>query len=176
MMVLLVVAIGLGGAAFWAARSSADAARPSPSFGAAGTAASPAATAVVPESRSYLVVIDFLAYAAEALASDPIAGSPDADELVAVMGDPMAFGAAVTDQAAVDENATSRCGAMDRTTVLALAELLNDRLPADQRIAIDLPESRSLLHWQAGEGFASLRVFARTAARSPSCADAGRRF
>jgi hypothetical protein len=36
--------------------------------------------------------------------------------------------------------------------------------------------SRSLLHWDAGEGFASVRIFAQDRAGGPSCADAGKRF
>jgi hypothetical protein len=138
-------------------------ATPSPASAAAGAA-------------HYLVVIDFLAYAGEAVASDPIAGSPDAEELIAIIGDPTAFGSAVTDQAGGDVDASSRCGVIDRAAVEALATALNGRLPKDQQVDPNADDSRALLHWDAAEGFASVRVFAQDRAASPSCADAGKRF
>ena|GEM_PF-6294274 len=121
-------------------------------------------------------MIDFLAYAAEAVASDPIAGSPDAEDLIALIGDPISFGAEVTDQVDADADASSRCGVIEPTTVDALARAINARLPADQRIDPGAATSRSLIHWQVAGGYASLRIFAQDAAGSPSCADAGTRF
>jgi hypothetical protein len=134
------------------------------------TKASPAAGA-----QRYLLVIDFLAYAAEAVTTDPIAGSPDAEELIPLIGDPIVFGAEVTDQPDTDVNASSRCGVIERSRIEAVAAALNPRLPADQQIDPSAPQSRALLHWNAAEGFASLRLFAQDGA-SPSCADAGKRF
>jgi hypothetical protein len=126
-------------------------------------------------SKHYLLVIDFLAYTAEAVASDPIAGSPDAEELIPLIGDPTAFGVGVQDEADGDVNASSRCGVISSGQVEMLATALNARLPSDQQFSADLAQTRSLLHWEAAEGFASLRVFAQ-ASGSPTCADAGKRF
>ena len=44
----------------------------------ASVATAPAPKSSVAVAPAHLLVIDFLAYAAEAVASDPIAGSPDA--------------------------------------------------------------------------------------------------
>jgi hypothetical protein len=138
--------------------------------------AAPAASAASAAPAHYLLVIDFLAYAAEAVASDPIPGSPDAEDLVAIVGDPTVIGTAVTDLATADVDASSRCAVIDRATVDALARALNARLPADQRIDPGSATSRSLLHWDAAEGYASLRIFVQDLAGSPSCADAGKRY
>src|SRR5206468_4435354 len=70
-------------------------------------------------SPRYLLVIDFLAYAGEAVATDPIAGSPDAEDLIPVLGDPTAFGAEVTDQAGADVDANSRCGVIEQAQIEA---------------------------------------------------------
>lgn len=145
-----------------------------PAASAASTA--PAVSAASAAPAHYLLVIDFLAYAAEAVASDPIPGSPDAEDLVAIVGDPTVIGTAVTDLATADVDASSRCAFIDRATVDALARALNAHLPADQRIDPGSATSRSLLHWDAAEGYASLRIFVQDVAGSPSCADAGRRF
>jgi len=164
-----------------AADRAVPSARPAPSV----ATAPPAADRAVPSARpapsaatapTHLLVIDFLAYAAEAVASDPIAGSPDAEDLIALIGDPTSFGAEVTDQVDADADASSRCGVIEPTTVDALARAINARLPADQRIDPGAATSRSLLHWQVAGGYASLRIFAQNVAGSPSCADAGTRF
>jgi hypothetical protein len=144
--------------------------------GKANRTATPSHANVEGEPAHHLVVIDFLGHAGEALASDPIDGSPDVEELVAIIGDPTAFGTAVTDQADAGADSSGRCGVADRAAIEALAMALNDRLPADQRMDPNRGESRSLLHWKAAEGFASVRIFARDRAGSPSCADAGKRF
>jgi len=136
----------------------------------------PAASAASAAPAHYLLVIDLLAYAAEAVASDPILGSPDAEDMVAIVGDPTVIGIAVTDLATADVDASSRCAVIDRATVDALARALNARLPADQHIDPVSATSRSLLHWDAAEGYASLRIFVQDVAGSPSCADAGKRF
>jgi hypothetical protein len=144
--------------------------------GKANRTATPSHASVVVEPARYLVVIDFLAYAGEALASDPIGGGPDVEELLAIIGDPTAFGTAVTDQADSGADSSGRCGVVDRAAIEALAKALNDRLPGDQRMDPNRSESRSLLHWDAAEGFASVRIFAQDRAAGPSCADAGKRF
>lgn len=154
-----------------AADRAVPSARPAPSVATAPDPKSSAATA-----PTHLLVIDFLAYAAEAVASDPIAGSPDAEDLIALIGDPTSFGAEVTDQVDADADASSRCGVIEPTTVDALARAINARLPADQQIDPGAATSRSLLHWQVAGGYASLRIFAQDATGSPSCADAGTRF
>jgi hypothetical protein len=129
-----------------------------------------------PARTHYLLVIDLLSYAAEALASDPIAGSPDAEALIPIIGDPTSLGSDVSDLAAEEADASTRCAVVERRTVEALAAALNARLPADQQIDRDADASRSLLHWAAADGFASLRVLAQDRAGSPSCGDAGTRF
>jgi len=156
-----------------AAGRAVPSARPAPS---ASVATAPAPKSSAATAPAHLLVIDFLAYAAEAVASDPIAGSPDAEDLIALIGDPTSFGAEVTDQVDADADASSRCGVIEPTTVDALARALNARLPADQQIDPGAATSRSLLHWQVAGGYASLRIFAQDAAGSPSCADAGTRF
>jgi hypothetical protein len=145
-----------------------------PSAGAAAPSAARAQAAPAP--TRYLLVIDLLSYAAEALASDPIAGSPDAEVLIPIIGDPTALGADVTDLSAAEVDSSTRCAVVERRTVEALAAALNARLPADQQIDPDADSSRSLLHWEAADGFASLRVLAQDRAGSPSCGDAGTRF
>lgn len=141
---------------------------PHPAGGSAGQ--SPPATA-----GSFLLVLDFLAYAGEAVASDPIAGHPDAADLIPLIGDPTAFGTKVTDLAGSDPDATSRCGVVPGTTVDALAASLAGRLPPDQQLGSAAAPRRALLHWAAAEGFLSVRLFARDG-NSPSCADAGKAF
>ena len=138
---------------------------------AAGAPVAPSA----PVARQYLVVIDLLSYAAEALTSDPIAGSPDAEELVSIIGDPTSLGSDVTSQDTAELGARTRCAVIERATVETLAAALNARLPADQHIDPNAGSSRSLLHWAAAEGFASLRIVARDGG-SPSCAEAGTSF
>jgi hypothetical protein len=142
----------------------------------ASVATAPAPKSSVAKAPAHLLVIDFLAYAAEAVANDPIPGSPDVEDLIALIGDPTSFGAEVTDQVDADADASSRCGVIEPTIVDALARALNARLSADQRIDPAATTSRSLLHWQAAGGYASLRIFAQDAAGSPSCAEAGTRF
>jgi len=156
-----------------AAGGAVSAALPAPS---ASVATAPAPKSSVAVAPAHLLVIDFLAYAAEAVANDPIPGSPDAEDLIALIGDPTSFGAEVTDQVDADADASSRCGVIEPTIVDALARAINARLPADQQIDPGAATSRSLLHWQAAGGYASLRLFAQDAAGSPSCADAGTRF
>jgi curli biogenesis system outer membrane secretion channel CsgG len=141
-----------------------------------GAARSDARAHAAPAPTQYLLVIDLLSYAAEALASDPIAGSPDAEALIPIIGDPTALGSDVTDLATAELDASTRCAVVERRTVEALAAALNARLPADQQIDPDADSSRSLLHWEAADGFASLRVLAQDRAGSPSCGDAGTRF
>jgi hypothetical protein len=170
---LLLAGIGLGSAGIWLAGQGAH---PAASVRDPIGQATPSQASGSARPARYLLVIDFLAYAGEAVASDPIAGSPDAEELIAIIGDPTAFGSAVTDQAGGDVDASSRCGFVERTAVEALATALNGRLPKDQQIDPTAAESRALLHWDAAEGFASVRVFAQDRAASPSCADAGKRF
>jgi hypothetical protein len=156
--------------------ASSDAYLARPAAGGAVPSARPAPKSSVAVAPAHLLVIDFLAYAAEAVASDPIPGSPDAEDLIALIGDPTSFGAEVTDQVDADADASSRCGVIEPTIVDALARALNARLPADQQIDPGAATSRSLLHWQAAGGYASLRIFAQDAAGSPSCAEAGTRF
>jgi hypothetical protein len=175
---MVLVGLGLGFAAIQVAGSNARPVVPADGngVGKAIQAATPTQPGVVAEPAHYLVVIDFLAYAGEALVTDPIAGSPDAEELVAIIGDPTAFGAAVSDQANASVDSSRRCGVVDRAAIEALAKALNDRLPVDQRMGPNGTASRSLLHWDAAEGFASVRIFAQDRAGGPSCADAGTRF
>ena len=154
--------------------SCAAAQTPNPSTGAAPPPGARAKAAAAP--TQYLLVIDLLSYAAEALASDPIAGSPDAEALIPIIGDPTALGSDVSDPATAEVDASTRCAVVERRTVEALAAALNARLPADQQIDPDADSSRSLLHWEAADGFASLRVLAQDRAGSPSCGDAGTRF
>jgi hypothetical protein len=149
-----------------ASAESPIAATPSAGSSSAGSSSPP----------TYVAVLDFLAYAEEAVAVDPIAGSPDAAELIPVIGDPTRFGATIIGQAVPDDNASSRCGLLERSKIELLARTLNGRLPADQQIDPAASESRSLLHWAAAEGFASVRIFAQRATGSPSCGDAGGRF
>jgi hypothetical protein len=116
----------------------------------------------------YLLVLDFLPGIAEDVEVDPIAGHPDSDALVPILGEPTEFGAAVDAESDANGGLT-RCGVVGRPIVEGLARALNGRVADDQRIDPAAPETRTLLHWSAAEGFASVRIFARDATSSPSC-------
>jgi len=143
--------------------------------GAAGhpaAARSPDVTAAASADAdgTFLVVLDFLPQVAEEVEVDPIDGHPDSDELKPFLGEPTAFGApvAVAGGGSAD-GAITRCGAVRLETVRAIASALNGRLASDQRVDPAAVESRTLLHWQAAEGYASLRVFAIDPGHRPSC-------
>jgi hypothetical protein len=180
----LVVALGLALSATWVRGQSTPGPGAPDAIGFNRSSAAPSvalSSAALPSGGSpspvtYVARLDFLAYAAEAVAVDPIAGSPDAAELIPLIGDPMRFGAPVIGQAVPDSDTSSRCGILERSKIELLARTLNGRLPADQQIDPAAPESRSLLHWAAAEGFASVRIFAQRATGSPSCRDAGSRL
>ena len=151
---------------------------PVPAAAAATEAAGDPPTArspVVPASASadadgtFLVVLDFLPQVAEEVEVDPIEGHPDSDELKPFLGEPTAFGAPVPVPGGSADGAIARCGAVRLETVRAIASALNGRLASDQRVDPAAVESRTLLHWQAAEGYASLRVFAIDPGHRPSC-------
>ena len=148
------------------ASASGDAATPAASsrFGPAG-AVQPTIRA---DDRS-LVLLDFLPQVAEEVEVDPIDGHPDSDELTPFLGEPTAFGTAVVIGGSSDAGAITRCGLIARATVGSIAAAFNDRLAADQRVDPKAIESRTLLHWGAAEGFASLRIFSIDGANRPSC-------
>jgi hypothetical protein len=166
--VVLVAALAMG-RGLDPAPSAAPTSRPAEPSSAPSPAAAPSATTSVVAGRAadYLLVLDFLPGIAEEVEVDPIAGNPDSDSLSPILGEPSEFGAeAASGQA---DGGLTRCGIVDRPTVEALARALNGRVAADQRIDPAATETRTLLHWSAAEGFASIRIFARGAASSPSC-------
>jgi hypothetical protein len=176
-MALAVVGIALLLAAIVMPRPAAPA-DPVPAAVAAAGAASHAATApspVVTTSASadadgtFLVVLDFLPQVAEEVEVDPIEGHPDSDELKPFLGEPTAFGAPVPVPDGSADGAIARCGAVPLEMVRAIASALNGRLASDQRVDPAAVESRTLLHWHAAEGYASLRVFAIDPDHRPSC-------
>jgi hypothetical protein len=175
---LAVVGITLLVAAIALPRPAAELA---PASTPAAAAASRVPTAVAPETAQvastaaddgFLVVLDFLPQVAEEVEVDPIEGHPDSDELRPFLGEPTVFGAAVANAGATTDGAITRCGAVRPETVRAIAAALNDRLATDQRVDPTVVESRTLLHWHAAEGYASLRIFAIGPTHRPSCARA----
>ena len=118
---------------------------------------------------TFLVVLDFLPQVAEEVELDPIEGHPDSDELKPYLGEPTVFGSPVAITGGSADGAITRCGAVRLETVRAIASALNGRLASDQRVDPTVVESRTLLHWHAAEGYASLRIFAIDPAHRPSC-------
>ena len=174
---MAIVGIALLVAAIVLPRPAAQA-DPVPATAAATGAASQAATAPSPVVSSqasadavgtFLVVLDFLPQVAEEVEVDPIEGHPDSDELKPFLGEPTVFGAPVAVAGGSADGAITRCGAVGLETVRAIASALNGRLSSDQRVDPAVVESRTLLHWQAAEGYASLRMFAIDPAHRLSC-------
>jgi hypothetical protein len=136
-----------------------------------------AAVAAEPSATRYLLVLDFLPYVSEALASDPVGGSPDVALLTPLIGEPTTFGTEVVDtvgSADPDSQTSSRCGVVDSASATRIASVLSPD-PATSELRLDARVSRSLLHWDIGEGYASLRIFRQTGSR-PTCSDAGTAF
>lgn len=152
--------------------SPASSAQPLGRNGQAATRPAPAAPSAVDDGTS-LVVLDFLPQVAEEVEVDPIAGHPDSDELRPFLGEPTAFGSPVPIAGGSVDGAVTRCGVVPLGTTRAIASALNGRLSSDQRVDPSAVESRTLLHWQAAEGYASLRIFAIAPGHRPTCAHAG---